>query len=829
MRQIFLLIVFLVLLSLLGCDDNQILPYKITRERTLASGVTLKSFIDDLDNNAASELITVERTYKKEVSSLIKISDLETGYHYYSEPIWGEILDVKAFDVDGDRYKEIVYTYRKVDSLYLKIYQPFQEGQVLLQQKILVGKRRFPNRPWQGRFEVQHLVDLNHDGFKDLVMVICGGYDRYPRGVLVYDLQNRRELWHYWVGPIINKVHVYDLNGDGRYEIYLDNWSPANRAEANQTDDFHSYLIVLSETGKLLFQKELGGKNSATLIYFPRFTPGKAAELVTLTKTSNFDLSTGNRLIKWHYQNFPYLFPKVENTRLIFGEAIAILKYQLLPHFFVSNGEGQLCVLDSTLKLVSVFSYPEKLLWYYGQFDLNGDGIEETVCGTQEHHTLILNTDFKMIARGEELRHVFLVKRGRTKPPAHAFFYANGNIELVKLQRLTIFDYLKGKRYLRVSLLVLGFIIALGALKLAYGGDWNWYREQLKFLAESFTATISLDRKGRISWMNSRAEELFGRKFEEVKGKPIEELLQGRFAPLREQLRKQLSSRQNARWQVRLSTEEAEHVFEIQVQFILSTLRRREGILVLFNDITPLIHSRKTVSWLMVAQKMAHEIKNPLTSIRLSLQRLKYEYENNPELQKKIAEFVEGGLEEVNRLRRVLDDFMRFSRIQSPRMNLINLKEIIEEVVQRYRLHLPETINLKTEISDPNLTVFADESQMVTLFTNLIDNAIQATQEPGEILIKLFEAERIQDDLIHPLKKEIVLEVSDTGRGMDADTRNRLFDPFFTTREGGSGLGMNIVKRIVEEHQGTIEVFSRPGLGTRITISFPLNNRQVKS
>ncbi len=825
------LLLFLISLSFFqNCGQSNLLPYKVQKIRFLFHGKSTLSFIEDLDNNAISERIFIEDTKDEEVPWRIMVNDLESGYHIYSEPVWGELKDVKAFDVDNDGQKEILYTYLKNDSMFFKIYNPFNEGEVLFHEKVWVGKRRFSQRPWQGKFKIAGLWDLNHDGEKDLVLIISAGYDRYPRGVLVYDLHKRREMWHYWIGPIVERVLVEDLNKDGHYELYLDNWSPANGAEINQTDDYHSYLIVLNEKGRLLFRQEMGMKNSSTQVFFVSLTPGKSPRLMTLTKTANFNISTGNSLIKWCFRDWPQLFPEVQNTRVIFDAGLAVLNYDFLPHIFLINAEGQLCALDSTLQLVRIFDYNFPLKWYRGQLDLNGDGKLETVWRVAHaDSTVILSHRFKLLAKDKGIRFVFPIKSGRTKPLKYAFMYSDYNVFLVKLQRITILDYFKSNHYLLFGLAILLLFLGLALLKHAFSGGWDWYREQLRFFSESFTAMLSLDKKGHIVSMNRQAEKLFHCRFEEVKGESWEKIFTNDFRNLRDWVKEQLKRRKNVQQEIRLTIGEEERVFQVYVQFVFSLLNRNEGVLVLFNDITPLVHSRKTVSWLMVAQKMAHEIKNPLTSIRLSLQRIKYEYEGDSELRNKLEEFVEGSLEEVNRLRQVVDDFMRFSRIQSPRMNLINLREIIEETVQKYRLHLPEAVELKTEFMDENITVYADESQMLTLLTNLLDNAVQATDSPGEISIKLFAAERIQEDPQNPVKKEIVLEIADTGRGMDSETQKRVFDPFFTTREGGSGLGMNIVKRIVEEHQGRIELFSRPGLGTRITIFFPLNNQQVTS
>jgi two-component system nitrogen regulation sensor histidine kinase NtrY len=254
-----------------------------------------------------------------------------------------------------------------------------------------------------------------------------------------------------------------------------------------------------------------------------------------------------------------------------------------------------------------------------------------------------------------------------------------------------------------------------------------------------------------------------------------------------------------------------------------------EGAVLILNDVTPFVQSQRTASWIAVAQKLAHEIKNPLTAIRLSLQRMKMEYENDPDLQKRLEELVEGSLDEAGRLRMVVDDFMRFSKIDAPKPELIRVEEIIENLTNRFSLIVPEQIAIETDIQEGLPSVMADESYLSTALSNLIDNAVHATAPPGEINIKVGMVEKINEDVKRPLEQMLEIEITDTGSGIEGDKITEVFQPFFTTKEGGSGLGLVIVQRIIDDHGGKIEMFSREGLGTRVTIQLPVSSQGVRN
>ena len=209
---------------------------------------------------------------------------------------------------------------------------------------------------------------------------------------------------------------------------------------------------------------------------------------------------------------------------------------------------------------------------------------------------------------------------------------------------------------------------------------------------------------------------------------------------------------------------------------------------------------------------LAHEIKNPLSTIQLNLQLLGEDLPDNPSYSRLISR-LNTVQKETSRLRDILDDFLRFAG----RMELVRkpteLNQMLEELVDFFSPQAQlQRVQLRLRRADGQLTVAADERLLKQAILNLMINALQAMPESGgEIILSAGRADGLS-----------VVDVIDTGRGMDAQTVGRIFDAYYSTKRAGTGLGLAIAKRIIQEHGGQISVSSEPGRGSDFRISLPV-------
>ena len=219
----------------------------------------------------------------------------------------------------------------------------------------------------------------------------------------------------------------------------------------------------------------------------------------------------------------------------------------------------------------------------------------------------------------------------------------------------------------------------------------------------------------------------------------------------------------------------------------------------------------KKVAWAEMAQRVAHEIKNPLTPIQLSAEHILRVYEDKSgDFEKALRESASYIIGEVENLRRIAQEFLELSRVTSLVKESFDLKEAIGEVVSPYRKVISERIRFREVYEGQGFPLEADKSKIKIAFRNIFINAIEAIRGRGEIEIRL-RAE----------KDTLVLVIRDSGMGMARDMVDKIFDPYFSTKDAGTGLGLPIAKKIVEDHGGSIRVESEVQKGTVITITLP--------
>jgi nitrogen fixation/metabolism regulation signal transduction histidine kinase len=228
-----------------------------------------------------------------------------------------------------------------------------------------------------------------------------------------------------------------------------------------------------------------------------------------------------------------------------------------------------------------------------------------------------------------------------------------------------------------------------------------------------------------------------------------------------------------------------------------------------------LIQAEKISAWKEIAQRLAHEIKNPLTPIKLSAQRLLRKYKSDPESLNDVLEpSISAIINEVDNLNQLLTDFREFTKLPDPSPEPTEMKELVEEVISIYR-NLSQKVVFHYLSLNNDTVVKVDSNQIRQVFANLIKNAVQAMPEGGEISI-------ITDFISKNANQYFRIQMRDTGIGMDEDIQDKIFEPYFSTKKGGVGLGLSIVERIIFDHNGDIWFETKKGSGTTFFIDLPL-------
>ncbi len=255
--------------------------------------------------------------------------------------------------------------------------------------------------------------------------------------------------------------------------------------------------------------------------------------------------------------------------------------------------------------------------------------------------------------------------------------------------------------------------------------------------------------------------------------------------------------------------------------------RAERGFVVVIDDLTELLRAQKAAAWQEVAQRIAHEIKNPLTPIRLSAERLLRHAQRHGQADGGETEFCGVVAEcarligqEVESLKSLVDEFSQFARFPAARLELADLNEIARGAMEVFQNRL-DGVRLQAELAPNPLPVQADRELLRRVLVNLIDNAAEAME--GTPLRELLVETRLQ-----PAADTVEVVVADTGHGISPEDKDRLFLPHFSTRGRGTGLGLAIASRIVAEHHGTIRVEDNQPFGTRFVIRLPAAGMRVE-
>jgi nitrogen fixation/metabolism regulation signal transduction histidine kinase len=251
---------------------------------------------------------------------------------------------------------------------------------------------------------------------------------------------------------------------------------------------------------------------------------------------------------------------------------------------------------------------------------------------------------------------------------------------------------------------------------------------------------------------------------------------------------------------------------------------RPEGAVVVLDDVTPLIRAQRVAAWRDVARRLAHEIKNPLTPIQLSAERLQKNFATAPPNARALVEECTGAIiTEVAALKELVDEFAQFARMRGPKLVPADMNALAADTVRLYKGVLQQgAVELTHTLAAALPRVRMDPEQMRQVIINLVDNAIDALG--GATAPARLNGGRPHIGLATshaPGSGVVRLTVSDNGPGIPPADREKLFLPYYSTKGRGSGLGLAIVRRIITEHGGTVDVADAEPQGTVFTVDLP--------
>ena len=331
-------------------------------------------------------------------------------------------------------------------------------------------------------------------------------------------------------------------------------------------------------------------------------------------------------------------------------------------------------------------------------------------------------------------------------------------------------------------------------------------------LANIAAGVVSVDPAGKITTWNKAAEQMLGVKSDQVLAKSYRDVLQPEPLRLVAEIIDGVQDRDKIEREIKIPQQDEQQLTAVVTA---ATLRDDDGsalgVMVFLEDITQIQKVQRMEAWREVARRIAHEIKNPLTPIQLSAERLRKRYANllggDGGILDKCTTTI---IQQVEELKNLVNEFSQFARLPSAKLATHDLNEIVNESLFLFNEgHKGIQFHFRPGVIP---TLDLDRDQIKRVLINLLDNAVAAVRDDGEIkLATLYDRGR----------GVVTLEVADNGSGLAPEMRTKIFEPYFSTKENGTGLGLTIVSQIIEDHRGYIRALPNEPKGTRFSIEFP--------
>lgn len=341
-------------------------------------------------------------------------------------------------------------------------------------------------------------------------------------------------------------------------------------------------------------------------------------------------------------------------------------------------------------------------------------------------------------------------------------------------------------------------------------------RRYMEIILKNVAAgVVSIDEKGQITTINKSAENILKIKTEDSLHKSYDKVFSAKQMKAIRQLIKEIitSGRDTFEHQIKLSFPDS--IIELLVS---STILKDEagkylGLVLVFEDLTYLKKAQRAAAWREVARRIAHEIKNPLTPIQLSAQRLRKRYKNRFTSDGKVFdECTNTIINQTDEIKNLISEFSNFARMPATNPLPNDISKVIRESISLFK-ELQKNISFEFIERDKVPIFNLDKDQMKRVIVNILDNAVDAIENEGKITI-----ETSYDKVFHIAK----IEIADTGCGIPQEEKSKLFEPYFSTKKSGTGLGLSIVGTIIADHNGYIRVRDNYPKGTRFIIELPV-------
>ena len=831
------LIPFYVIVAIIGgaCSESgqlpspRELPYRleVVQERTGPI------FLADLEGDGRDEILRYSGAYNygSKLLGQPKSIVLETWNGKVIEQVnyaW-PVHAPHTSDLTGNGTLEVLVPFVRRDSLFMSVVDGM--GHKIEEFYVTSGHSRVEpegTMPWDPEVLDVFASDIDGNGRRELVTIVETHFARLPRGVFIHRWPSGEFVGKQVVGATLRQRKVGQFDGDAYQELLIAGPATNNGAEAGGMSDRNAYIYTL-EIGpmpRVQWKRLVGGVWAWAHICTGDLDADGARDYIAFasqhrkrprpSEIRRIDPATGDSYLQ------TTLSEPIRNAIMVDidskpGDDIVAL-----------GQSGRIYVLGSDLQVTRTAQFTPDARNLLSLSDLDGNGNDEILLQTTSR-TIMLGPNLEARA----IAHLSADMWERIQYPDEKFpllhaRHREGSVTL----RVQKNPYYWLYRYGLWGGGLFAAVLALGAgwVGLRHHDRWRRLRALPYHIVDAVGQGLLLvgPRKD-IKHANARARVLLRLDRRVNHGSVVQHV--PKLAALIDDTAARDGPRQE---RVTLQSDRGEQInVHISITpFTPGNDKELWWLIALSDEASSHQANREgeDQAWGLMARRVAHDLKNPLTSILLTLQRMQMEYqERAPEKLARDLDQYETRVEErIERLRQMTTNLMKFIGAEEPTRVQVDLSGFLQEQIDAIRGGVPPDVTLTLQENGDDVAdlppVRVDSEQMESVLENLISNAVKALPEGGRVTVSVHVEQGLRWSSDEAPTDYVILEVRDTGVGIDKDTKEQIFDPGFSTEKDGTGLGLAIVRKVVRDHGGHVEVESEPGVGSAFCIYLPVES-----
>lgn len=774
----------------------------------------------DFNKDGISEQITANNS--KEISHYsLAVTDNKGNYIdqlNYSEPVEFSMSQNWTLfdDYNGDNLDDVFTLTQAGDSLFLYVHDLYLKKVIINRLFLLKAEASYPKVNSRMRINGMKLIDVKGKKNKCFLFSIDANSSIRPRGVYIFDIDKAKIIKRFETDAFIANVNTYNLTGDGNDEIIITTNATGNVHYKTKYTDQKSWLFVLDNNLNNIFEPMSFGQYRTGLTCNPIEIQSQRFLLLTQRYSGTEDISDAVFLINSKGKILP-------QKKLKFSPRLQIYKPLTVDQtgnnfkLFTWQGNKSIISLDKNFNITNKITTDYEEIAPYKLLDLNNDGQNEIIC-LAKNDLVILNNNLKLLASIYKpintKTNISFREDGKNKPVDIAI--NDGNY-------LRIYSFNKSIVYSMLPVFAIGlslciFIVLIALFEMLYR-IFTFSRYHRFSLVNAEESVIMLDDFGVIRNYNENAKKLFDLEGNSKRKKYFESKL-NEVPELLELINKSMKNGKRFNRWLSISTRNGTIEANVSIAPILSKFKYFRSYLIELQAGNNSVISGKLAIWSKAAQRMVHDIKYPLSVAAVKLDTLKTRIES---LDIKSGDTINNDFEvikgEIKRVNSIAKSFLKFSELEKPNFQVTSIKEIIKNCIKRYEGYVNNKLKIEVSVDEDVDSVWADEQQIELVLHNLVENSLDAVNGNGYIKISATLAQYLDNSL----EDKVEIEVADTGPGIDEKIREHIFQPYTTTKPDGTGIGLAIAKKIIEDHGSDIDFYTKPGFGTvvRFAVKVP--------